>query len=151
MRRKYGETFWTFIVEVMDWELSYSIRLDEGKYGSAWFSDSLHLEIKGVIRLPDKYAEKEIDACFVGSRDMLPDKNRKSYRISNPICVGELRLQGEKRQFLGGIPIESLPTIASMLETKRIKYFDLHGLSPRWGHAKIKSVGFFRDYNPDDY
>jgi hypothetical protein len=82
---------------------------------------------------------------------MLPDKTRKSYRISNPISVGELRLQGEKRQFLGGVPIELLPTTASMLETKKIKYFDLHGLSPRCGQAKIKSVGFFRDYNPNDY
>jgi len=111
----------------------------------------LHLEIKGLIRQPEKFAAKEIGATFLGDREILPQENARPVSDAKPLCVGSITLRGERREFLGALPFDSLPIIESLLETKRIQYFDLNGVTPYRGRAEIRSVHFFKKYDPDEY
>ena len=150
--RRRKEEYCSFIVEVTESELTYSIMLNEGrKYDPGPYTEFLHLEIKGVLVHPAKYAGKTLDATIIGDRDMVPRPDDPSLPERKPIGVGGITLRGENRQYLGSVPFDVLPTVASMLESKHAKFIDLHGPSPYHGHATIRSMRFFRECDPDDY
>lgn len=146
---KATEKYCSYLVEILDWELTYSFLLNPNpKIFPGQYSEHLYLEIKGSMRSPEKYAGDEINSTFIGDREIFPLKNESDFR---PRCVGAITLRGERRDFLGSLPFDSLPIITSLMETKQIRFFDLHGLIPKYGRAYINSIGFFREYNPDDY
>jgi len=148
-RRKSKDEYCSYVVEIQDWELTYSLGLNPNpKYFSGQYSESLHLNIKGSLRFPEKYSTKEIVSTFIGDREIFPQKNDADF---TPRCVGSITLRGERRDFLGALPFDSLPIIASLMETKQIQYVDLYGLSPKHGHADIRWIHFFKNYDPDEY
>lgn len=108
----------------------------------------MQLKIKGLILRPGKYSAKEIDVTFVGDRKMLPRTENENDSDRKPHCVGLITLRGECREFLGALPFDSLSIIASLLETKRIRFVDLSGLALTHGHADIQSFSFCRNYGP---
>jgi len=108
----------------------------------------LHLNIKGLFRLPEKYSSKEITSTFIGDREIFPTQNESDF---TPLCVGSITLRGEKREFLGALPFDSLPIISSLMETKQIRFVDFHGLIPKYGHADIRWIRFFKNFDPDEY
>ena len=78
----------------------------------------------------------------------IPTKNDSDFK---PRCVGLLSLRGDRRDFLGSLPFDSLPIISSLIETKQIQFLDLNGLLPKHGKAYITWVHFFRNYDPNEY
>jgi hypothetical protein len=98
--------------------------------------------------LPEKYSGQELVSTFVGYREMFPLKNDSDFR---PKCVGALTLRGERLEFLGGLPFDSLPIINTLMEIKQIQFLELYGLTPKRGHADITWVNFFRKYDPSEY
>jgi hypothetical protein len=143
--------YWTYVVEIMDWELTYSFSLTEREEDKLYpYSEFLHLEIKGLIKEPAKYAGLEMDATIMGDRDILPDKNDNSYFERKPLGVGSLNLRGEYRKFLGFIPFDTLPILSEMLDSKNIQYFYLHGPKPHYGSTIIQSIHFYKKRDPDD-
>ncbi len=149
--KKPKEDYCTFVVEVIDLELTYlfSINHDQ-KYRPTPYEEYLHLDIKGILREPKKYDGKEIDVTFMGDRNMIPDINNPASTIK-PISLGFLKIRGDHRQFIGSIPQDSLPLIAPMLESKRIRFFHLHGSSLHHCTASIKSIHFFKDFDPEEW
>lgn len=148
-QRRTVDEYCSYVLDIQDWELTYSLGLNPNpKVFSGQYSESLHLRIKGFIRLPEKYSTKEIVATFIGDREMFPMKNESD---SKPRCIGALTLRGERREFLGVLPFDSLPTINSLMETKQIRFLDLYGLTPKHGHADITWVHFLRNYDPNEY
>ncbi len=145
------EDYCTFVVEVIDWELTYLFSISHDlKYRPTPYEEYLHLDIKGILREPKKFDGKEIDVTFMGDRNMIPDINNPASTIK-PISLGSLKVRGEHRRFIGSIPQDSLPLIAPMLESKRIKFFHLHGSSLHRCTASIKSIHFFKDFDPEEW
>jgi hypothetical protein len=149
-RRRVVDEYCTYIVEITDWDLTYLYSLDEDKYATYPYSEYLNLEVRGIIREPEKYAGLEMSSTFMGKRELILHENNRSFTERKPIGVGGLTLRGKYRQFLGSLPYDSIPVIASMLDSKRIQYFHLHGLKPHYGHATIKSIYFFRNLDPEE-
>jgi hypothetical protein len=151
-RNRKEDEYCTFIIEIKDWDLTYLFSLnDYDKYASNPYNEYLNLEIKGIIREPAKYVDKEMKAVFLGRRDMIIKVQDKSCSNFKPLCVGSFTLRGDCREYLGSLPFDTLPTIASLLETKQVKFMDLHGPKPHYCRAQIRCVSFFRNYNPDEY
>jgi hypothetical protein len=149
--RRPKEEYTTFIVEVTDWELPYSFSVNhESKHFPSPYSEHLHLHIKGVLREPKKHGGKEIDLTFIGERDIVPEINNRSSG-NKPNRVGTTIIRGENRHFIGSLPFDSLPVIAPMLESKRLRFLELHGLSPFRSHAATRSIHFFKDYDPEEW
>jgi hypothetical protein len=145
------EEYTTFIVEVMDWELpcSFSINHNSKHYPSP-YSEHLHMHIKGIIREPKKYGGKEIDLTFIGDRSIIPEINNRSSDYK-PNRVGTIIMRGEYRNYIGSLPFDSLQIIAPMLESKRLRYLELHGPSLYRGEAATRSIHFFKDYDPEEW
>ena len=145
------EEYCTFVVEVIEWELPYlfSIHHDSKHYPSP-YTEYLHLQVKGIIREPKKHGGKEIDLTFIGDRSIVPEINNLS-SDSKPNRVGTINIRGEYRRFIGSIPFDSLQVIAPMLESKRLRFLELHGLSLYRGEAVTKSIRFFKDYDPEEW
>lgn len=141
----------TFIVEVMDWELPYLFSINHNdRYDPTPYSEYLHMHVKGVLREPKKMDGKEIDLTFIGERSIIAEISNRSSK-NMPLRVGTVTMRGEYRDFIGSLPYDSLPMIASMLETKRLRYIHLHGPSLYRGNAATTSINFFKDYDPEDY
>ncbi len=100
------------------------------------------------MRLPEKYSTKEMVPTFMGDREMSPTKNEPDFK---PRCIGALTLRGERREFLGVLPFDSLPVINSLMETKQVRFLDLNGFNPKHGHADITWIHFFKNYDPNEY
>ncbi|HSW39570.1 MAG TPA: hypothetical protein VLL97_08780 [Acidobacteriota bacterium] len=147
--RKIVEEYCSYIIEIKDWELTYSHGLNSTpKLFPGQYSEHLDLSIKGIIRMHEKYSTKGVNLTFIGDREIFPLKNDSDFK---PRCVGALTLRGDRRDFLGKLPFDSLPIIDSRMETKRIQFIDLNGLAPKYGHAYITWVHFFRNYDPNEY
>jgi hypothetical protein len=108
------------------------------------------MHIKGLLREPKKFGGKEIEAIFIGQRSLIPEVNNRA-STDKPKCVGSITMRGEFRQFIGDLPFDSLPMIASRLENKQLRYIQLHGPSPYRGTALTTEIRFFKDYDPEDY
>lgn len=151
-RTRKAEENCSYIIEITDWELSYSFslnwneRMSDGPY---W--ESLHLETKGIIRMPEKYAPKEIRAVFIGDRRIPPDPRDPELGNWKPRCVGAITLRGEQREFIGSLPFDSLSLLSSLHEAGKIKFIDLYGKAPSYGSADIRSIHFLQKYNPEEY
>jgi hypothetical protein len=149
--RKVKEEYTTFAVEVIDWELPYLFSLNHNdKYFPGPYSEHLHLQVKGVIREPKIHDGMAIELTFIGDRSIVPDINNRS-SVIKPNRVGTLNMRGEYRRFIGSIPIDSLQIIAPMLESKRLRYVELHGSSLFRGEAATRSIRFFKDYDPEEW
>ncbi len=80
------EEYCSFVIEIQDWELSYSLGLNPNpKVFSGQYSESLHLKIRGLIRMPEKFSAKEMIASFIGDREIFPMKNDSDFK---PKCIG---------------------------------------------------------------
>ena len=146
---KIVDEYCSYIVEIKDWEVTYSHGLNSTpKLFPGQYSEHLDLSIKGLFHLPEKYSAQEVTLTFIGDREIFPLKNESDFR---PRCVGALTLRGDRRDFLGKLPFDSLPIIASLMETKRIQFLDLNGLAPKYGNAYITWVHFFKNYDPNGY
>lgn len=149
--RRPKEEYTTFVVEVLDWELPYSFSLSHNdKFSPGPYLEHLHLQITGVIREPQKHGGKEIELTFIGDRSIIPEINNRSSDYK-PNRVGTIVMRGEYRRYLGSLPIDSLPVIAPMLESKRLKFLELHGLSLFRGESSTRSIRFFKDYDPEEW
>lgn len=151
LTRRPKEEYTTFVVEVVDWELPYSFSLNhDDRHFPSPYSGHLHLEVQGVIREPKKHGGKEIELTFIGERSIAPKIfNRSS--DNKPNRVGTIIMRGEYRKFIGELPFDSLQVISPMLESKRLRFLELHGLSPFRGEAVTRSIRFFKDYDPEEW
>lgn len=145
------EDYCTFVVEVIDWELTYLFSINHDlKYRPTPYEEYLHLDIKGILREPKQFDNKGIDVTFMGDRNMIPYINNPDADIK-PRSLGSVKIRGEHRQFIGSLPHDSLPLIAPMLESKRIRFFHLHGSSLHRCTASINSIHFFKDFDPEEW
>lgn len=145
------EKYTTFIVEVTDWELPYSLSINhDSKHFPSPYSEHLHLHVKGVFLEPKKHEGKEIDLTFIGDRSIVAEINNRS-SVNKPNRVGTVMIRGEYRQFIGSLPFDSLQVIAPMLESKRLRFLELHGLSLFRGEAATRSIHFLKDYDPEEW
>lgn len=151
LAKRAKEEYCTFIVEVINWELPYSFSINyDSKHFPSPYSEYLHLHVQGVLREPKKHGGKEIDLTFIGDRSIIPEINNTS-SLNKPTRVGTITMRGENRGFIGSLPFDSLQVIAPMLESKRLRFIQLHGLSPYRCNAAIKSIHFLKNYCPEEW
>jgi len=147
--RRAVKEYCSYIVEIQDWELTYSLGLNPNpKLLSGQYTEALHLSLKGILRQPEKYSSKEITSTFIGDREIFPTKNDSDF---TPRCVGAITLRGEQRDFIGALPFDSLPIISSPMQSNQVQFVDFYGQTHKYGHADIRWIHFFKKYDPEEY
>jgi len=151
-KNKPGREYTAYCIEIKDWGTPYSLYLnkDSKKFHIGPYWEYIELKIKGSFIHPKKYAGKEVEIRFLGNRqmnEMLNDPGK--YDDSKPLCIGSLTLRGERREYLGSLPMDTYPLIAETLAANKYKYLIFHGYTLRYGSAEIFSVHFYEEFDED--
>lgn len=106
-RKAKVQEFQSFLIDVVDWEVKYGFSLDTGKHsvtgGPYW--EHVDLALTGTFALPEKLVGKTVSVSLLGDRrdDSVLDAPDQSHR--EPLGVGGLTVRGERREYLGSIPL----------------------------------------------
>jgi hypothetical protein len=150
-RRRKKDEHCSYVIEAQDWHLNYSLSLNDiPKILSGTFLESLRLEIKGIIREPGRYADKQIDLAFIGDRSIISRIAEREEPETRPNGIGSITLRGEQREAMAVVPFDVIPTIKSLLEAKEIQCIRFYGLATKYGSAYLDSIYFQKAYSPDE-
>lgn len=151
-RKKVQEEYGSYIVEVTDWETSYSFTVNRNErlfVGS--YREHLNLEIKGVLRHPSKFDGKDIKVTLLGDRTLTAQLAAEEYVTPQPVSVGHLTIRGQQRDYLGSIPFDAVPVVSSLLQAKQVRFVSMSGKALFRGSALINWINFMRGFNPEEW
>jgi hypothetical protein len=140
----------SYIFEVAAWEPYYSYSLNDGRLHPGPYREHLELGLVGQGLALAKAAGRTVELTFFGSREeaqFLKDPPRSDWK---PLCVGTITLRGERADFLGSIPVDALWGVVAALPSGTLRFVDMYGEPLIRGTAKIRSITFCRDIDPDD-
>lgn len=151
-RKKVREEYGSFIIEVADWETSYSFKVNrDDRFYTGSYGEHLHLEIKGVLRYPFKFDGKGIRVLLLGDRKLKEIMVGEKYLDPKPQSIGGLTIRGEYRYFSAFIPFDTVPVVSSLLQAKQVRFIDMSGTALFRGSASINWLHFMRDFNPEEW
>jgi len=150
-RKKQAPEQCTYCIEILDWSFPYYFAINTARHIiDKSYLENNSLEIKGKMISSKKLVDKTIDISIRGSRQLLHAIKHPEQYNTEPTAVGGLRIRGQKREFYGFVPIDSLNTIMLALQAGKIKYLELNGLELRYGSADIRSIDFSEEYTEED-
>ena len=151
-RKRVREEHCTYIIEVVDWETSYSFTVNRNdRFFAGSYREHLHLEIKGTLRYPFKFDGKDIRVLLLGDRKLTSHLASEEYLDPQPQSVGCLTIRGEHRDFNAFFPFDAVPVVNSLLQAKQVRFISLSGKALFRGSASIDYVHFMRDFNPEEW
>ena len=150
--KKVREVYGSYIVEVADWETSYSFTVNrDDRFFVGSYREHLHLEIKGILRYPFKFDGKEIRVLLLGDRKLKEIMVGAKYLEPQPQSIGGLTIRGEHRDFSAFIPIDMVPVVSSLLQDKQVRFISMSGTALFRGSASINWINFMRDFDPEEW
>jgi hypothetical protein len=152
LRKKVLEEYGSYIIEVADWETSYSftINRDERLFTGS-YREHLHLEIKGILRYPFKFDGKDIRVLLLGDRKLTSHLAAEEYLKPQPVSVGSITIRGQHREYTGSLPFDVVPVVSSLLQAKQVRFISMSGKALFRGSASINWINFMRDFDPEEW
>lgn len=131
-RRKAREGPVWYVVEIEDWEWSFSFGVNWPKDDPDPFSDFRHVHLTGTLRRPSKLKADEARVI------LLPDEtyNRDQRARHRGRPVGSASLYGGRFEALCPMPADMLSPLLTMLTAGKIKYVVLQGAKLRYGRGQ---------------
>lgn len=65
--------------------------------------------------------------------------------------LGSLTMRGVRSEYLGSIPFDFALALPSTIAIEGYRWIKLFGGALKYGTARIRSVGFLHQADPDDY
>ncbi len=147
--KKYDTT--TYSIEILDWDVSYSIRLTGDMKDTPWpFWEHARLTIRGKFQAPKELAGRNIDVILLGSRNIVYVLEHPQESVHEPKAIGGLTVRGKKAEYLGSIPQDIFQTLCFLISAGKIKVFEVTGKELYRGSADISSIRFEKEYKPEE-
>ena len=134
----------TYLFRILAIEPSYLISSSQTAVSPSDTGEYVHPEIRAVCESPAKLKGRETRLTFLASRTMLDDENRGT-------GLGTLTIRGQRSEYVGSIPMDIAISLPSTIAVGGYRWIHLHGATLKHGTARIQSVGFFHEADPDDY
>jgi len=151
-RKKVREEYGSYIIEVADWETSYSFTVNrDNRFYSGAYREHLHLEVKGILRYPFKFDGKDIQVTLLGDRKLTSNLAGEEYLEPQPLSVGHITIRGQHRDYIGSLPFDTVPLVSSLLQAKQIRFLSMSGKALFRGSASINYLHFMRDFDPEEW
>lgn len=132
----------TYVIEIEDWKLSYSLSLDHhGKMSAGPYWEHTTLEMKGTFVYPETLA-KPIQVIIRGDREKTSALERPEEYCYESKAIGGLTVRGKESEFLGSVPFDAIQTLCQILQARKLKYLVLLGQVLYRGGADIFSMRF---------
>lgn len=151
-RKHTQETYGSYIIEVADWQTSYSFTVNrDDRFFAGSYREHLHLEISGMLRYPFKFDGKDIRVMLLGDRKLTSNLVGEEYLDPQPRSIGGLTIRGEHRDFSAFIPFDTVPVISSLLQARQVRFISMSGTTLFRGSASINWINFMREFNPEEW
>lgn len=115
------------------------------------FSEYLHPDIEAVCLSPKRLKDRETRLTIIGDRDIERDLWMQKSAPADEVGIGTLTMRGTESSYLGSVPFDVLLHIQNLIASGTIRFIHLHGAALSRGHARIRSIGFYDELDPDDF
>jgi len=140
-----------YVIEALDWDFDYSLRLDPNRKVSAgpcWEYTSLIL--RGRFIKPQILAGKDVKVILLGSREIAFAMKKPLEVDWEPKSIGGLTVTKSQAEYLCYVSFDAFQLIISSLAAGKIRYITLYGETLYRCRASIKSVSFESSYSTEE-
>jgi hypothetical protein len=137
----------TYLVEIIDWDWSFSFGIANLKYHALPYYDFRHLLLKARLLLPSSIASEHVELVFLPSSDL----NQSEWGDEPASAVGSLRTEKNMLQGLISMPSDALGPLLQGLIASRIRYVTMNGSRFRYRKALIFSYCLHSEIDKDNY
>ncbi|MGW1425759.1 hypothetical protein ACWAT4_37155 [Bradyrhizobium manausense] len=139
-----------YIIQIVDWDWSYSFGINDPRYDDRPYSDYRHLVVRAKLLLPSKLKSKAQTAELTFMPDVQHHPPIKEHD-QRPLGVGYIDLRDVG--IIGGFSMaaDALGPVMQMLVAGRFKYIVLDGEPLRYRKARIRHFRFETRIELDEY
>lgn len=147
--RKLGFDF--FVIQIDDWDLSYSFGLDpERRWSGGPYWEHVSLNVQGTFLSPDKVANRQIPVTVLGRRDRQKALEEPEHTGDwTPKALGTLTVRGSYTDALLWIPYDSFAFLPLLLNEGKVKFIFMAGSELYRGFSDINSIRFEREHKEE--
>ena len=120
------------------------------RFENTEYDEALQPEIDTVCLAPQKLSGRQTRFALIGNRRVERDLWMQKSAPKNESGVGTLTMRGAQSNYLGSIPYDALWRIQPLILAKGIRFIYLHGAAMLRGEARIRSMAFYDEFDPDD-
>lgn len=149
-RRRPVEEWGSFLFAIETIHSHYSFG-DGSRLDHTAFSEYFHPQLDATCLAPEKYKGRLTRFTLIGDR--LNERDLKAQASSaekHSAGVGTLTFRGEQSDYLGSVPFDTLWNVISTSLAGGFRFIYLHGAAMKRGTARIKSIGFYEEFDLDD-
>jgi hypothetical protein len=115
------------------------------------YSEYLHPEVEATCVAPEKFKGRTTRFTLIGDRSNERDLWCQTYALNkHEAGVGTLTFRGEQSEYLGSVPFDVLWNVITTIRTGGFQFIYLHGAAMKYGSARIKSIGFYEEFDLDN-
>jgi hypothetical protein len=112
------------------------------------FAEYFHPEVDATCVTPEKYKGRLTRFTLIGDRlDERDLRTQTSAIEKHDTGVGTLTFRGERSDYLGSVPFDALWNVMATTLAGGFRFIYLHGAAMKHGTARIKSIGFYEEFN----
>lgn len=149
-KRRPVEEWESFLFEIEKVHSHYS-------FGDGWpldrtaYSEHLHPEVDATCLAPEKYKGRQTRFTLIGDRSNERDLWAQTYALEKHHAgVGTLTFRGGRSEYLGSVPFDALWNVITTALAGGFRFIYLHGAGMKNGSARMKSIGFYEEFDLDD-
>jgi len=150
-RRRQEPEYQSYIFKIEDWEPSYMFGLNRSRHFGGIYCEYLDLSLKGVFLSPARAKDRRASLTLLADRRETRAVTDPGSCNWEPTCVGTLTIRGARTDYLASLPYDAMWGLIGLLSCGTIRMLDLHGRALYRGKAKIETMHFARDMDPEDW
>ena len=150
-RRSRASEHQSYIFRIEDSEAGYSFATDHNQWTAGPYWEHLELSIAGTIVVPEGLQGRRCTLSFLGDRRISRALDSPADSRIEPLCVGTLTIWGQTTSYLGSLPHDVIWHVLAALAGGNIRMLALHGERLYRGKAKIQTVHFGREIDPEEW
>lgn len=148
-RRRSVEEWGSFLFAIEKVHSHYSFG-NGSRFDRSAFSEYFHPEIDASCLAPEKFKGRMTRFTLIGDRSNERDLWEQALADEHHSGVGTLTFRGERSEYLGSVPFDALWNVVRTTLAGGFRFIYLHGKAMKNGNARINSIAFYEEFDPDD-
>jgi hypothetical protein len=143
------EEWESFLFEIEKIHPHYSFG-NGSKLEQTAFAEHFHPEWDARCISAEKYKGRMTRFTIIGDRSSERDQWEQTLADACRSGVGTLTFRGQRSEYLGSLPFDALWNVVLTSLAGGLRFIYLHGAAIKHGTARITSIGFYEEFDPED-
>jgi hypothetical protein len=141
----------SYIFRIEDSEMAYSLANDQKGWTAGPYWEHVELSIAATILVPQALQGRQGTLDFLSDRRITRDLDSPIDSRTEPLCVGTLTIWGQRTSYLGSLPHDVIWHVFAASAGGQFRMLALSGERLYRGNAKIQTVHFGREIDPEEW